>query len=70
MESGGGADFADLKCLPLGWPVVPIEILIPSFLDIFSGKTLIAVSILMWFLIGSLVGALVGRKKRKKISSQ
>lgn len=63
-KSGGGSGFSDLICIPLVWPVLPIEIIVPSFLDTFSGMTLIVASIVLWFSIGSLIGALVGHKKK------
>lgn len=65
-ESGGGADFTDLKCLSLEWPMLPIQIVIPSFINTFSGATLIVVSILLWSFIGSLIGVLISRIKSKK----
>ena len=70
VESGGVADLADLKCFPLEWPMLPIQIIIPLFLSTFSGTILIVASILLWFFIGSLTGTLVGYIKSKNRNLQ
>src|SRR3989338_7853923 len=70
IQSGGGQDFADIQCIPLDWPTWPVELTIPASYSL-SAIPFTVLNSLLWFFIGSLIGAFVGyiKSRRKKFNS-
>jgi len=68
IESGGIEDFADIKCIPLDWPTWLLQFIMPTSYSL-SAIPFTLLNSLVWFLIGSLIGAFVGHIKSRRKNS-
>lgn len=60
-----GAALADLKCIFTNWPAWPLQIILHDTWNLFSTSYYVAYISLIWFVIGSFLGMIVGYFKKK-----